>query len=296
MEGYPFRVFYVAPLMLAAAAAAAAGYYWLRCSSSKSLARVCCGKHHQGMTIALEALLRDHPKLSVTSSLDEILQQFPALDNAATQTNVRLCLSQIDNARRAVAFLESLRRTKYDSSNAAHESALDLLWERCMPGVRRDGRVTEQWTELGFQGHDPATDFRGGGLLSLLNLLYIAEESPSFMTKVRTDVDTVALRGSWYPFAVASINFTCDLILMAKKGKFNRLLYSADVGCEGIVDPSLAATISHHDHPALSRFCKYHLQVFMAFHSQWIAKRPGTMEFTQFKEAFLESLAQPSLE
>ena len=30
-------------------------------------------------------------------------------------------------------------------------------------GIRRDGRITPQWQELGFQGHDPATDFRGMG-------------------------------------------------------------------------------------------------------------------------------------
>jgi len=32
-------------------------------------------------------------------------------------------------------------------------------------------RVSDQWTDLGFQGHDPATDFRGMGLLGLQQLM-----------------------------------------------------------------------------------------------------------------------------
>ena len=35
-------------------------------------------------------------------------------------------------------------------------------------------RETDQWGDIGFQGRDPATDFRGLGLLSLSNLCYYA--------------------------------------------------------------------------------------------------------------------------
>jgi hypothetical protein len=29
-------------------------------------------------------------------------------------------------------------------------------------------RITNEWQEIGFQGNDPATDFRGTGLLGLI--------------------------------------------------------------------------------------------------------------------------------
>ena len=32
-------------------------------------------------------------------------------------------------------------------------------------------RVSKQWQDIGFQGDDPKTDFRGMGMLGLLNLL-----------------------------------------------------------------------------------------------------------------------------
>lgn len=35
--------------------------------------------------------------------------------------------------------------------------------------------VCDKWKDIGFQGKDPRTDFRGGGHLSLLCLLYLVE-------------------------------------------------------------------------------------------------------------------------
>lgn len=32
------------------------------------------------------------------------------------------------------------------------------------------------WLKLGFQGHNPRTDFRGGGILSLACMVYFAEQ------------------------------------------------------------------------------------------------------------------------
>jgi len=45
------------------------------------------------------------------------------------------------------------------------------LWNSLQPDVALTGRISAQWTFIGFQGNDPATDFRGMGLLGLLNLL-----------------------------------------------------------------------------------------------------------------------------
>ena len=45
------------------------------------------------------------------------------------------------------------------------------LWNNLQPKVALKERISEQWTLIGFQGTDPATDFRGMGLLGLLNLV-----------------------------------------------------------------------------------------------------------------------------
>ena len=41
-----------------------------------------------------------------------------------------------------------------------------------MPSEKLTSRVSPQWKELGFQGNDPATDFRGMGLFGLMCLQY----------------------------------------------------------------------------------------------------------------------------
>jgi len=41
------------------------------------------------------------------------------------------------------------------------------LWTQLKAPEVLTGRMSAQWETLGFQGRDPATDFRGGGILSL---------------------------------------------------------------------------------------------------------------------------------
>ena len=74
---------------------------------------------------------------------------------------------------------------------------------------------------MGWQGKDPATDFRGGGLVSLQNLLFLATHYPSLfsalMHKSHGDrAQDIPLgeggRGGEYPFAAAGVNFTHMLI------------------------------------------------------------------------------------
>lgn len=41
-----------------------------------------------------------------------------------------------------------------------------------MPGQDLTDRISKQWQDIGFQGNNPATDFRGMGLLGLKCVLY----------------------------------------------------------------------------------------------------------------------------
>jgi len=49
------------------------------------------------------------------------------------------------------------------------------LWNSLQPDVALTERISPQWTVIGFQGSDPATDFRGMGLLGLLNLVWASD-------------------------------------------------------------------------------------------------------------------------
>ncbi|PIA50375.1 hypothetical protein AQUCO_01300843v1 [Aquilegia coerulea] len=114
---------------------------------------------------------------------------------------------------------ESLQRfqrrldVSYDGSNPEHQDTLRALWSAAYPGEELSGLVSEQWKEMGWQGKDPSTDFRGGGFISLENLLFFARAYPKpfqdLLQKQEGD------RAMWeYPFAVAGVNLTFMLIQM----------------------------------------------------------------------------------
>ncbi|KAL6569280.1 hypothetical protein OROMI_013794 [Orobanche minor] len=101
----------------------------------------------------------------------------------------------------------------YDSSVPEHQAALRALWHAAFPEEELHGLISEQWKEMGWQGKDPSTDFRGGGFISLENLLYFVRNFPkSFQDLLRKKEGDRAL---WeYPFAVAGVNITFMLIQM----------------------------------------------------------------------------------
>lgn len=68
---------------------------------------------------------------------------------------------------------------RYDNEDARHEACLRALFEMIMTEEGKNtvdsNLTTEDWTKFGFQQRNPRTDFRAGGLLSLMSLIYIAK-------------------------------------------------------------------------------------------------------------------------
>ena len=102
--------------------------------------------------------------------------------------------------------LWALKNQPFDPSNAEHEAQLMQLWDVVFPEQPIDARVSSQWSRLGFQGRDPATDFRGMGLLGLHNLLYYAQHYTA-------EVRSVLAQSREYPFASVGINLTSVLLV-----------------------------------------------------------------------------------
>lgn len=59
---------------------------------------------------------------------------------------------------------------RYDSQSALHQAQLLEIWTQLRSGRSIKSRKSNEWIQLGFQGDDPATDFRGAGVLGLVNL------------------------------------------------------------------------------------------------------------------------------
>lgn len=82
-----------------------------------------------------------------------------------------MCITIIWGYKQLLDDVEILRKTAYNSEDAEHEAKLLELWALMMPDKQLKARVSDCWKEIGFQGDDPKTDFRGMGILGLENLL-----------------------------------------------------------------------------------------------------------------------------
>jgi len=101
----------------------------------------------------------------------------------------------------------------YSDANEEHEAMLRKLWSTMNPKDELDNRISQKWKKMGFQGTNPATDFRGMGVTALEHLLYIAEKHHDVFRGIlaeqdqRTDND--------YPVCTAGINISqllCDVM------------------------------------------------------------------------------------
>eukprot|EP01113_Clastostelium_recurvatum_P035490 TRINITY_DN4958_c0_g1_i2.p1 TRINITY_DN4958_c0_g1~~TRINITY_DN4958_c0_g1_i2.p1 ORF type:complete len:578 (+),score=133.29 TRINITY_DN4958_c0_g1_i2:26-1759(+) len=97
--------------------------------------------------------------------------------------------------------LFEMKKETYDGSLPGHEDLLFGFWRAIHPGDPLEERKSQKWKSVGFQGVDPATDFRGMGVLGLYNLTYYARTYPDRVREI------LAAKRE-YPFAATGINVT----------------------------------------------------------------------------------------
>mmetsp|Transcript_34876 Transcript_34876/g.76228 ORF Transcript_34876/g.76228 Transcript_34876/m.76228 type:complete len:289 (+) Transcript_34876:275-1141(+) len=98
-------------------------------------------------------------------------------------------------------------RIPYDSNNEEHQEELRRLWKLAFPDKPLPAMKTPLWKDMGWQGEDPATDFRSGGFISLQQLIFLGERFPSTFRRLLNKEE--GIRSDWeYPFAVAGLNVT----------------------------------------------------------------------------------------
>jgi hypothetical protein len=104
--------------------------------------------------------------------------------------------------------------TSFSQENDSHALLLKRLWVASF-GEREDGFAMKHsvWKSIGFQSETPASDFRGGGLLSLECLVYMAEHYPG--TYLSLALETTQEKSNAfdeYPFAASCIAMVFYLI------------------------------------------------------------------------------------
>ncbi|XP_051534063.1 ELMO domain-containing protein 1-like isoform X2 [Myxocyprinus asiaticus] len=252
-----------------------------------------CSKHE-----LLQSAVSVHPD-SVEKTIDDImfLKKINPDTNPQLGISLQACLLQIVGYQNLVVEVEKLRREPYDSENPAHEEMLMKLWKELRPDSPLSGRISKQWCEIGFQGNDPKTDFRGMGLLGLHNLLYFAEHDKatalqvlhdslqpkhSMMSKAEWDKKTFD-KAIGYSFSIVGINITDLAYSLLVSGALKTHLYN--------VAPEM---------PSLVHFQQTFCYLMQEFHRFWIEEDPcDIMEFncvrTKFYKRILKQLKNPDM-
>jgi len=106
--------------------------------------------------------------------------------------------------------LSRLASITLDENNPSHQQAMVEYWDLMLGDQAPFEKRSKRWTDdLGFQSSNPWTDFRGGGLLSLRCLLYLANNHNA---KARVLMEEAKFPSrAWYPFSAAGITI-CQLL------------------------------------------------------------------------------------
>ena len=189
------------------------------------------------------------------------------------------CVELIWGYHQLVVECEEIRKNPYDSENPEHELTLLKLWNSLKPQEPLKSRVTKQWQDIGFQGDDPKTDFRGMGILGLENLVYFSQEYPTAASHVLSH----SMHPRYgYAFAIVGINLTSMALRLVKDGTAKTQIYNS------------SKTL-----PTIRAFHQFYSYLFFEFDGFWIESKPrNMMEFSSIQSEFERSvrlaLASPS--
>ncbi|CAG2170876.1 unnamed protein product [Oppiella nova] len=170
----------------------------------------------------------------------------------------RICLVQIYGYKQLIKQIQCLRSITYDPQSTAHQQMLRNLWGQLSDEPLK-ALQSKQWSDIGFQGDDPSTDFRGMGLLSLDNLLFFATV---YREPARHILQHSLHPKHGFPFAIVGINLT-----------------------------HLALSLLMDGHLKTHFFNSFNRYLFVAFDRVWLDSRPqSVMEFSLIRDKFEKQL------
>ncbi|KAL9661484.1 hypothetical protein QQ045_026308 [Rhodiola kirilowii] len=163
--------------------------------------------------------------------------------------------------------LKDRLQVPFNETNLDHQEALRELWHMAFPDVALTGLISDQWKDMGWQGANPSTDFRGCGFVSLENLLFFARNYPDSFHRLLFKLG--GERATWeYPFAVAGINISFMLIQMLD------LLSAKPKSIPGI---NFVKLLGENEKAFDILYCV----AFELMDAQWLAMEASYMEFNE---------------
>jgi hypothetical protein len=171
---------------------------------------------------------------------------------------------------------------------------LKQLWATLQPGREISNRISKEWIEIGFQGADPATDFRAVGILGLKQLLVMCTDIRYKDEALRMYKDSQNQK-YWYFFAVAGLNITSKLIISLKSyggllpelsdSRISKSATNSNAQMESRDPVQLnQVLIAFYESRQLQgrlfdAMTYIYYKVFVSFNSQWTSQTRSIMEF-----------------
>jgi hypothetical protein len=180
------------------------------------------------------------------------------------------CSKQIWCYRRLKHDLEILRSTPFDES---HSEKLESLWNGLVDENKPYSRISKQWGDIGFQGNDPKTDFRGMGMLGLENLLFFVREYNKASKHILSHSQH-PIYG--YSMAIVSINLTHLALKLFNDGTAKAHMYNVTKD-----------KIDENRPMKLDNFHHFYSYLFVEFDQFWLDQKPeNVMEFNRIRDLF----------
>ena len=228
-------------------------------------------KRKRGKAVTVQPISSDAEEEKAAGSIVHSIVRVKGIREDELTTQLQLMpaltatLSSVLSVNRLLAELEAAK-TPYSESNVTHEKLLMRLWDVLRPHQPLSARKSKDWEQLGFQGDNPATDFRGMGTLGLYNLVAFASTCGLDAGRLLADCNRNGLR--WYSFAITGINLTADLIQLTRERVLDQYYFKH------------GATVQSFN----ALYCTF----FVRFNEAWTRAAPmSVMEFSHIHDAFL---------
>lgn len=212
------------------------------------------------------------------------------------KANLILCIREIKFYNQVYRQLITLKSTAFEWTTQGHMRQLESLWSNLMPDIRRSKAPeittnpvsSESWKDIGFQGCDPSTDFRGMGFLGLLQLEHFANKHTE--KAKRCLQESVNPSRAYFPFAATGINFTFFLMELISEQRLYHFVF------EKYELNALCATTDENDsndetivNMTLDSLHDLYSDLYIDFLDLWLTENPNSLMdfpriFNQFKK------------
>ncbi|SCV69080.1 BQ2448_2100 [Microbotryum intermedium] len=198
--------------------------------------------------------------------------------------------------------------TRFDPADEQGQDDLQQLWALLNPNRELRGMTGKWWVEvstvhavsisdritltdlavvpcsqLGFQGNNPATDFRDLGTLALDSLLFFARTYGH--RAVQVVEESVEGGEYWYPMALGVMHMTAFALDLAKSRDLQLILLRS---YQAPRDEGFSR--SDQDPPNLGPFLAIASDLFLLFHLHWLRGGYTVMQFEQVSKEFQNAL------